>query len=227
LEEYKKEFIKFLVESQALKFGDFTLKSGRKSPYFINTGMFNDGKSIAKLGQYYASAIAKEFVEKEYDVIYGPAYKGIPLALSTAIALAEKFNVSKGYAFNRKEAKEHGDKGVIIGKELKDGDKIIILDDVFTTGETKEETIALLKEIAKVEYKCVLIAVDRKEVGAEGKSAIKEFEAKHGIPVKSIVNVHEIVSFLHNYNLGGKIYLNDEIKLRMDSYLKEYGVKEA
>ncbi|MFH1545050.1 MAG: orotate phosphoribosyltransferase [archaeon] len=226
MEKYKEDFIKFLIESKALAFGEFTLKSGRKSPYFINTGMFDSGEKIAKLGFYYANKITKEFSKKDYDIIYGPAYKGIPLALTTAISLAKDFGIDKGYSFNRKEEKEHGDKGAVVGAKIKEGAKIIILDDVFTTGETKEETIELLNSIGKIEYVCVLIAVDRKEVGVEGSSAIKEFEKKHGIPVKSVVNIREIIEFLHNKEINGKVYVNDEVKKEMEAYLEKYGVKE-
>jgi orotate phosphoribosyltransferase len=225
MDKYKEDFIRFLLKTNALKFGEFTLKSGRKSPYFLNAGGFDTGETIGRLGTFYASKLKEEFGE-DFDVLYGPAYKGISLAVTTAIALANKFGISKNYSFNRKEEKGHADKGIIVGAAIKDGDRVVILDDVFTTGETKEETIELLKQVANVKYTCVLIAVDRKEVGADGKSAIKEFEKKYSIPVISIVTVHEIVELLYNKNIDGKIYINDELKAKIDAYLKEFGVKE-
>jgi orotate phosphoribosyltransferase len=225
MEEYKQEFIKFLLETGALKFGEFTLKSGRISPYFINTGMFDDGKSIAKLGYFYASKI-KECVGEDFDILFGPSYKGIPLALTTSIALASNFNINRGYTFDRKEAKEHGDKGALVGHKIDDGNRIVILDDVFTTGKTKEDTVSLLKGIASAKFKCVVIAVDRQETVADGKSAIKEFEKKYNIPVESIVTISEIKDFLHNKEINGKVYIDDEIKEKLDNYAAQYGVKE-
>lgn len=225
MDKYKEDFIKFLLKTNALKFGEFTLKSGRKSPYFFNSGGFDTGHTIGKLGEYYAAKL-KEALGDNYDVLYGPAYKGISLAVTTAIALADKFKISKSFSFNRKEEKDHADKGVLVGAPIKDGDRVVILDDVFTTGETKEETIELLKKVANVKYACVLIAVDRKEIGADGKSAIKEFEAKYGIPVISIVSIKEIMEFLHNKKINGKVYIDDSIKSRLDAYLNEFGVKE-
>ena len=224
MEKYKEEFVKFLLESGALKFGEFTLKSKRISPYFINTGMFNDGNSISRLGYFYAAKIHEEF-KSNFDVLYGPAYKGISLALTTAISLSKYFKINKKYSFNRKEEKYHSDKGVLVGYDLKDNDRIIVLDDVFTTGETKEETIALLKNIANVKYICILIAVDRQETGKDGKSAIKEFEKKYSIPVKSIITINEIVVLLHNKKIKGRIYIDNNLKDKIDEYLERYGVR--
>lgn len=224
IEKYKEEFIRFLIKTNALKFGEFTLKSGRKSPYFVNTGSFDTGESISKLGFFYASKLFE--MKNEFDIIYGPAYKGIPLCLSTAIALAEHFKTDKPYTFNRKEAKDHGDVSAFVGHKVSDGSRIVILDDVFTTGETKYETVELLSKVAKVIFSCVLIAVDRQEVGQDGKSAIKEFEKETNIPVKSIVTIREIIDFLHNKKLDGKIFLDDALKNKMEEYLAEYGVKQ-
>ena len=219
--DYKKEFIEFLLENDALRFGEFTLKSGRKSPYFINTGMFRDGKSIAKLCNFYATHIVKVMGAEKVDVLFGPAYKGIPLCVATSISLATDFNINKPYAFDRKEAKDHGEgsnkKKMIVGHELKDDDKILILDDVFTTGQTKVDTINLLKEIANVKFVGVLIAVDRMEKGKNDENAIKDFEDETCMNVYSIISVKDIVSYLENNKKGKEAE-------KIEGYLKEYGV---
>jgi len=195
MKEYKKEFIEFLLRKGALKIGEFKLKSGRISPYFINTGVFDDGESIAKLGYFYASTIVDNFREGEYDVIFGPAYKGIPISVATAINLYEHFKINKGYSFNRKEPKSYGEatkqENRIVGYEIKDGDRILMVDDVPTAGHTKYEAIDLLKSIAdNLKFVGLVIAVDRKEVG------VKQFEQRTGIPVKPIVDIFEIKSYL-------------------------------
>lgn len=228
MEEYKKDFIEFLVRSEALKFGEFTLKSGRKSPYFVNTGLFNDGDSVSRLGYFYASKLKEEFGE-EFDLLFGPSYKGIPLALTTVISLSRDYKINKDYTFDRKEVKEYGDQisdKALVGAKIKGGERIVILDDVFTTGATKEDTIALLDKIAEVNYVCVLIAVDRREVGADGKSAIQEFEKKYGIPVKSIVSIDEIKEYLYENEVDGKKYVDADIKKALDAYATQYGVKQ-
>ncbi len=218
MKEYKKEFIEFLLRKGALKIGEFKLKSGRISPYFINTGVFDDGESIAKLGYFYASTIVDNFREGEYDVIFGPAYKGIPLAVATAIGLEKHFNINKGFSFNRKEPKSYGEateqKSRIVGK-IEDGDRILMVDDVLTTGHTKYEAIDLLKSIAdNLKFVGLVIAVDRKEVG------VKQFEQRTGIPVKPIVDIFEIKTYLAE---EGKI---SESELRMiEDYLEKYGMK--
>ncbi|MBW3000168.1 orotate phosphoribosyltransferase, partial [Candidatus Woesearchaeota archaeon] len=168
----------------------------------------------------------KDSIGEDFDVLFGPAYKGIPLALTTSIALAEHFNINRGYAFDRKEAKEHGDKGATVGYKVENGSRVVVLDDVFTTGKTKEDTVDLLSKMADVKFKCVMIAVDRQEVGKDGKSAIKEFENKYGIPVESIVTITEIKNFLHNREIGGKVYIDDALKSRLDDYATKHGVKE-
>lgn len=223
MESYKEEFIQFLVESKALQFGEFTLKSGRKSPYFINTGSFNDGASVTKLGYFYASRI-EDGLAQQSTVIFGPSYKGIPLALSTVISLYQDFGVVKKYTFDRKEAKEHGDSSLFVGYPVQSGDQVLILDDVFTTGKTKVDTIHKLEAVGKVTITGVLIAVDRQEIGTTGKSAIKEFEQEFHIPVYSIVTVREIIEFLSSED-ADDLQLTQQQKNAMEQYLKEYGIK--
>ncbi len=225
LADYRKEFISFLLENGALLFGKFRLKSGRESPYFVNTGLFKTGESISRLGGFYAKQIHESF-GKGVDLIFGPAYKGIPLAVSTAVSLSKEFGLNAGYAFDRKESKKHGDRGSVVGAEVKDGSRVVIVDDVFTTGTTKEEAVELLKSIAKVELKGLVIAVDREEKDSTGKSAIKEFQKKHSMPVKSIISISEIVSFLHNKEVSGKIWVDDSMKKEINAYLEKYGAKK-
>ncbi len=225
MESYKKDFIEFLYSQGALQIGDFTLKSGRKSPYFFNAGIFNTGRASYELGKYFAHLL-KNTLGEEYDVIFGPAYKGIPLAVSTSIATYKEFGATKGWVFNRKESKEHGDKGAYVGCQIKDGSRIVLVDDVFTTGGTKEEAIAQLRTIAKVEVKGVFIAVDRAEINADGKDAIKEFTAAFGVPVYSIVNVHDIFNHLHKRRIDGKIAVSGADYKNYLEYKEKYCIKE-
>ena len=227
MEEYKEEFIDFLLRKGALGIGEFELRSGRISPYFINTAVFNDGESIAKVGDFYARTIVDNFREEDYDIIFGPAYKGIPLAVATAISL-QHLGINKGILFNRKEPKGYGeatkqDKQKWIVGKIEDGDRILMVDDVLTTGGTKYEAINLLNDIAdNLEYVGLVIAVDRQEVGPDGKDAIKQFEQKTGIPVISIVDILEIKTYLSE---EGEIS-EAELK-RIDDYLKKYGNEEV
>jgi len=229
MDKYKQSFIDFLLETKSLKVGaDFTLKSKRLSPYFINVGDFNEGETISRLGQAYATAI--ENSGKEVDILFGPAYKGIPLALATSIALASNGR-NVGFAFDRKEEKDHGEvtnkadlqKAILVGKNISNGAKVIILDDVFTTGNTKYEAIDLINKLAEnVDYTAVVIAVNRQEVGINGVSAIDEFTAKTGIPVPSIVKITDIYNHLKT-----KSNLNQKDVERIATYLRVYGTKEA
>jgi len=221
MQEYKKEFIEFLVKNDALKFGEFTLKSGRLSPYFINTGMFKDGKGIKKLGEFYAKAIKENF--KEFDVLFGPAYKGIPLCVSTVMELS-KLGVNKGYAFNRKESKDHGEKGNIIGTKIDGESKVLIIDDVITAGTAVRETLNLLKTEGNPKIIGIIISVNRKEKGQSEKSAIQEIEENLKVKVTSIVDFDEIAGYLHNKKIDGKIVLDDEKFKKMMEYKKKYGV---
>jgi len=230
MEEYKKEFIDFLLEKNALKIGEFTLKSGRKSPYFVNTGMFDDGASIANLGYFYAAKIADKFESEDFDIVFGPAYKGIPLSITTTIGLSCNIIGNKSYSFNRKEPKGHGEatkqdkqKNWIVGHKIEDGNRILFVDDVFTTGDTKYESINLLNSVANnLKYVGLIIAVDRQETGVDGTNAIKQFEEKTGIPVDSIVNTSEIIDYLWNNKK-----ISEKDKGRLENYLREYGTEEV
>jgi len=207
MENYKKEFIDFLVLSNSLKLGEFNLKSKRQSPYFVNTGEFNKGSLISRLGEAYAKAIIDNNIE--CDILFGPSYKGIPLALATSIELSKR-GKDVGYAFDRKEAKDHGEasglinasksdiqKAYLLGSKIPPNAKIVILDDVFTTGDTKYESINFLERISEdPDITAILIAVDRMEVDLFGKNAIKEFSMDSKVPVYSIVNSREIIDCL-------------------------------
>lgn len=223
MQSYKQQFIEFLVINQALQFGDYTLKSGRQSPYFINTGVFETGEAISQLGYFYASLIKEEF-GADFDAIFGPAYKGISLAITTVISLQNDFKLNKYYTFNRKEIKIHGEKKSTIGHELQNGDRIILIDDVVTDGATKFETVELINNLAKVEYKGLVVAVNRMEKNAEGVDAFKNIEEKLGFPVKAIVTVREIMEYLTDKEIDGQVYLAKEKAKEMEEYLKEYGV---
>lgn len=224
MEKLKQRFIELMVECEALKFGEFKLKSGRIAPWFFNLGSIYSGKNVARLGDFYAEAINERFGE-DFDVVFGPAYKGIPLALSIVIALSKNYGIDKGYSFDRKEAKEHGDKGVIVGHPITDGTKIILVDDVMTTGKTKDDVIAVLNSIAKVKFIGLVIGVDRQEVDDEGKVAVEEFEKKYHIPVKPIITLIDIIEVLYNKKVNGKIYIDDNIKEKLDAYVEKYGAK--
>lgn len=217
LASYKKEFFDFVLAEKALGFGEFTLKSGRKSPYFFNAGIFDSGEAIFRLGQYYAQRVVEEGID--FDLIYGPAYKGIPLAVTMAIALARDQQMNKGYVFNRKEAKEHGDKGILVGKEPVDGDQVLIIDDVFTTGGTKIEAVELLKNIANVDISGLVIALDRMEKSIDDEDAILDFTQKYGVPVLAIATVRELVEYLAEKGLQAE-------QEKIEAYLKKYGVTD-
>ena len=212
MEQYQNDFVDFMLEIGALKFGEFTLKSGRVSPYFFNVGQFNQGNHLSRLGQFYAQAIEASGIK--FDVLFGPAYKGIPLVAATAIALNDSFNRSVPYSFNRKEAKDHGEGGSIVGHPL-EGD-ILIIDDVITAGTAIREAKDIINANG-AKTKGVVVALDRQEKGKGELSAIQEVEQNFGIAVVSIINLSHIVDYLKANN-------DKNIISRIESYRSQYGI---
>lgn len=220
---YKEEFITFMVRSGVLTFGDFTTKSGRKTPYFVNTGNYKTGAQAAKLGDYYAACI-QENMPDGITCLFGPAYKGIPLAVSAAASLYRSYDRDLPYCFNRKEAKDHGEGGTMVGYKLQDGDRVAIIEDVITAGTAIRECLPVLQGAAKVDIRALVISVDRMEKGTGDKSAIQEVKEQYGIDAYPIVTVREIISYLHGREIDGKVYIDDEMKARMEAYLEKYGI---
>ncbi|MAE42472.1 orotate phosphoribosyltransferase [Candidatus Woesearchaeota archaeon] len=223
METYKKEFIKFLVRCDALKFGEFKLKSGRIAQYFINTGMFNDGEKIKKLGEYYASAIIEHF-GKDFDAVYGPAYKGIPLCITTSIGL-QKEGINKGYVFNRKLIKDYGMEDNLIGTKVDKKSSLILVDDVITSGKAIRESLEILKKNGNPKVKGIVISVDRQEKGTTEKNALRQIAEDLGIPIFSIVKLKDIIEVLYNKEIDGKIFINEEIIGKINNYIEQYGAE--
>ena len=222
MEQYKKEFIEFMVDSCVLKFGDFTLKSGRRSPFFMNAGGYVTGSQLRRLGEYYARAIHDNY-GLDFDVLFGPAYKGIPLAVATTMALSELYGREIRYCSNRKEVKDHGDTGILLGSSLKDGDRVVIIEDVTTSGKSIEETFPILRAQADVEIRGLIVSLNRMEKGKTDKSALEEIREKYGFEANAIVSMAEVVEYLYNREYKGNIYINDELKAAIDAYYKQYG----
>lgn len=215
---YKEQFIKFMVENGVLKFGEFTLKSGRKAPYFINTGNYKSGAQLSKLGEYYAQCIVDNGLKA--DTLVGPAYKGIPLAVTTAVSLYAKHGIDMDYCFDRKEAKDHGEGGLFVGKQLSDGEKVILIEDVMTSGKALREMLPKLKAAANVEIAGMVISVDRMERGLESNlSAVQEVYKEFGVKVYSIVTMADIIAAIENGVIDGKEHL-----AAMKAYRAQYGV---
>ncbi len=223
MEQYKQQFIEFMVDSQVLKFGDFTLKSGRKSPFFMNAGAYVTGSQLRKLGEYYAKAIHDNY-GLDFDVLFGPAYKGIPLTVATTMAISELYGKEIRYCSNRKEVKDHGDTGILLGSKLQDGDRVVIIEDVTTSGKSIEETFPILKAQADVEIKGLMVSLNRMERGLSSeKSALEEIRGKYGFEANAIVTMQDVVECLYNKPYQGKIYIDDGLKSAIDQYYETYG----
>lgn len=224
MEQYKQEFIEFMVDANVLKFGDFVTKSGRKTPFFVNTGFYRTGSQLVKLGEYYAKAI-KEKYGLDFDVLFGPAYKGIPLSVATAMGISNLYDKNVNYCSNRKEVKDHGDKGILLGSPIADGNKVLIIEDVTTAGTSINETLPIIKAQGDVDIIGLVVSVDRMERGQGEKSALDEIKEKYGIETTAIVTMAEVVEHLYNKEYKGRVVIDDELKKAIDEYYDIYGVK--
>ncbi len=215
---YKEEFIRFMSDSGVLTFGDFTLKSGRKAPYFINTGNYKTGAHLARLGGFYADCIKEHGLEA--DILFGPAYKGIPLSVSAAVALFNKYGIDLGYCFDRKEAKDHGEGGLFVGQQPQDGSRVIIIEDVMTSGKALREVLPKLQAAGDVKVTAMIISVDRMEKALDSElSAVQQAYKDFGITVHSIVTINDIIKAIEDGVIEGKEHLE-----AMQSYRAQYGV---
>ena len=213
-----------MMESDVLRFGDFVTKSGRKTPFFVNTGFYRTGAQLRKLGEYYAKAINDTF-GTDFDVLFGPAYKGIPLAVATSMAISELYGKEVRYCSNRKEVKDHGDTGILLGSKLKDGDRVVIIEDVTTSGKSIEETFPILKSQADVEIKGLMVSLNRMERGKGEKCALDEIKELYGFPTAAIVSMSDVVECLYNKECQGKVVIDDTLKAAIDAYYEQYGAK--
>ena len=221
---YQEEFITFMVRAGVLTVGDFTTKSGRRTPYFINTGNYRTGAQAAALGDYYAACI-QQHLPVGVDCLFGPAYKGIPLAVAAASSLYRSYGRDLPYCFNRKEAKDHGEGGSMVGYRPQAGDKVVIVEDVVTAGTAVRETIELFKRVADVDFAALVVSVDRMERGTRDCTTLDELRQDYGIAVHPIVTVREVIDFLYNRSVDGRVYIDDAVRERMEGYLKEYGAR--
>ncbi len=226
MEAYKQEFIEFMVDCKVLKFGDFTLKSGRKSPFFMNAGGYVTGSQLMGLGEYYAKAIHDTYGD-DFDVLFGPAYKGIPISVVTAIAYSKLYGKEVRYCSDRKEEKDHGaDKGSFLGSKLQDGDRVIMIEDVTTSGKSMEETVPKVKGAANVEIVGLMVSLNRMEKGMNSdKCALDEIKETYGFPTAAIVDMSEVVEHLYNKPYKGEIQIDDTLKAAIDAYYEQYGAK--
>ena len=226
MEQYKQEFIEFMVDCQALKFGEFTLKSGRKSPFFMNAGAYVTGSQLMKLGESYAKAIHDTYGD-DFDVLFGPAYKGIPISVVTAVAYSKLYGKEIRYCSDRKEEKDHGaDKGSFLGSKLQDGDRVVMIEDVTTSGKSMEETVPKVRGAANVEIIGLMVSLDRMEVGKGGvKCALDEVHDLYGFETNAIVTMADVVEHLYNKECQGQVVIDDKIKAAIDAYYEQYGAK--
>lgn len=225
MEQYKKEFIEFMVDCNVLKFGDFTTKSGRKTPFFVNTGFYRTGAQLKKLGEFYAKAIHDKF-GCDFDILFGPAYKGIPLSVAASMAMSDLYQAEIGYCSNRKEIKDHGDKGILLGSPIQDGNRVVLIEDVTTAGTSVGETMPIIKAQGDVDILGIVVSVDRMERGTSTKSALSEIEETYGIKTAAIVTMEEVVEHLYNKPYNGTIIIDDTLKQAIDAYYETYGVRE-
>lgn len=224
MEAYKEQFIEFMVRAGALTFGDFVTKSGRRTPFFINTGNYDSGGEMAALGSYYARAL-NQHLGTSFDCLFGPAYKGIPLVVAAGIALHKEYGHDVGVTFNRKEAKDHGEGGVLVGRKLRDGDRVVIVEDVTTVGTSVRECVPILKAAADVDIVALTVSVDRMERGLTERGALAELQAEFGLTAIPIVTLDEIVEHLHNREVLGQILVDDDMAERIAAYRAVYGAK--
>ena len=219
---YKQNFIHFMVRSGVLTFGDFITKSGRRTPYFINTGNYRTGAQAARLGDYYAACV-QEHMPEGIDCLFGPAYKGIPLAVTTAASLYRSYGRDLPYCFNRKEVKDHGEGGSMVGYKPQDGDRVAIIEDVVTAGTAVRESIQLFRSVADVRIAALFVSADRMERGTRDCTTLDELREDYGIQVFPIVTIRDIMDTLHNAPVDGTVYIDDAMLERMEAYLQEYG----
>ncbi len=224
MESYKKEFIEFMVDCGVLKFGDFVTKSGRKTPFFINTGFYRTGGQLNRLGEYYARAINEKY-GTDFDLLFGPAYKGIPLTVATTMALNRLYGADIKYCSNRKEVKDHGDTGILLGSPISEEDKIIFIEDVTTSGKSIDETLPIVKANGGKNIIGLVISVDRMEKGKTDKSALEELKENYGIETTAIVTMAEVIEHLYNKEYKGSIIIDDKIKEAIDEYYRIYGAR--
>ena len=226
MEAYKSEFIEFMVESNVLKFGEFTLKSGRKSPFFMNAGAYVTGSQLKRLGEYYAKAIHDNYGD-DFDVLFGPAYKGIPISVVTAIAYSELYGKEIRYCSDRKEEKDHGaDKGSFLGSKLQDGDRVVMIEDVTTSGKSMEEPVPKVKGAADVTIVGLMVSLNRMEKGLDSdKCALDEIKEKYGFDAHAIVTMDDVVERLYNKECQGRVLIDDTLKASIDAYYEQYGAK--
>ena len=225
MENYKQDFIRFMVDSDVLRFGEFTLKSGRKSPIFMNAGLYQSGFQLTRLGEFYARAIHDTY-GLEFAVLFGPAYKGIPLAVATVMALSTLYGADIRYCANRKEVKDHGDKGILLGSKLHDGDRVVIIEDVTTSGASMAETVPILRAQADVDILGLMVSLDRQEKGIDTeKSALEDIKDRYGFPAHAIVTMAEVREYLSKNSIDGELLIDEKMNAALDAYYAEYGAR--
>lgn len=225
MEQYKEQFIDFMVEAGVLKFGEFILKSGRKSPFFMNAGAYVTGSQLKRLGEYYAKAIYNNYGD-DFDILFGPAYKGIPLSVATSIAFYELYGKEIRYCSNRKEIKDHGDTGILLGSKIEDRERVVIIEDVTTSGKSIEETFPIIQAQGDVEIIGLMVSLNRMEQGkTQEKSALDEIQELYGFPTAAIVTMEEVVERLYQKEYHGRVVIDDAMKKSIDEYYEQYGVK--